>query len=185
MDLWQQQHKVFSNSSLETICFWLLASHFYLVTVQALHKMQKLCHLFHPGQGFAARADSRFWHGAAVAPQITWLCKGKMRRSCEKLCRGLHPFVWELQASSSPELCLFLAMHLAVPDLVRWLPGLTSGLPSCYRLVWQSLVCHLNRVTTFVHALQFWLVEGCNSCKWGDYTCLPCCHPWLLAHLPL
>ena len=189
MDLWQQQHKVFSTSLLETINFSRPASHLYVVTLRALHKMQKLCYLFHPGQGLTARADSQLWYGAAVAPQITALCKGHMRRSSEKLCWGSPSLclgaAGKLRPWAMSQLCLCLAMYLAVPDLVTWLPGLTLGLPHCNRLLWQSLGCQLNLITTFVRALHFWLVWDCTSCKWGDYTCLPCCHPQLLAHLLL
>lgn len=162
MDLWQQQHEVFSASSLETINFSLPASDFYIAAVQALHKMQKLCHLFHPGWGSTAQADSGLWHGAAVAPQGAAWCKGHMRRSCEKLWWGSPSLclgaAGQLRPWATSQWCLCLAMYLAVPDLVTWLRGLTMGMPHCYRLAWRSLVCQLNLITTFVRALQFCLV---------------------------
>lgn len=128
MALRQQQREVFSTFSLDAIWFSLPASHVYVVAVRALHKMQKLCHLLQPGQGLTAQADRRLCHGAAVAPEITVLCKGHWIRSCEKLCWRPPPLhlgaVGKLRSWATLQLCLWLAMYLCCP----WLGDMTSWL---------------------------------------------------------
>lgn len=190
MDLWQQQHEVFSTSSLETINFSLPASCFYVVTVWALRKMQNLCHVCQPGRGLTVRADSWLWHGAAVAPQITALCKGHVRRSCEKLCWGSLS-LWELQVSSGPELrrscacawpCALLSLtwwhdFLAWP----WACLIATGLCGSHRSVgwtWSpllymlfgfgwcgtaSLVREVTIPVCLVVTLGFWLTFPCGA----------------------
>lgn len=186
MDLWQQQTKVFSTSSPETIHFSIPASRFYVVTVWALHKMQKLWHLSHPGRGLTSRADSHLWHGAAAAPQITALCKGHLGRSCEKLCWGSPSLclgaAGKLRAWATSQLCL--AMDLAVPDLVTWLSGLTL----CCHVA--TVLCDSQWSVIWTQSpLLYMLLSFCwcgTAALVGEVTvpCLPCCHPQFVAHFP-
>lgn len=187
MGLRQEQHEVFSTFLLKTICFSLPASHVYIVTVWALHKMQKFCHFLHPGQDLTARAVSWLCHGAAVAPKTTALCKGYLRRSCEKLCWRSPSLHLGAVGSSGPEATLQLSLCLAMYLCCPWLDDMTSWLDFGPVLLLQACV-EVTGLSAepghhFVGTLQFWL--GGSAPSLASEVITSVCHSRLLAHLPL